>query len=56
MASRSSSTTRRPLNEAADKIDDLGKKFASTETGAKLAGLDPMLPKPDQYHGKPYQP
>jgi hypothetical protein len=45
-----------PLNEAADKIADLGKKFAANETGAKLAGLDPMLPKPDQYRGKVYQP
>jgi hypothetical protein len=45
-----------PLNEAADKIDELGKKFASTETGAKLAGLDAMLPKPDQDRGKVYQP
>jgi hypothetical protein len=45
-----------PLNEAADKIAALGKKFASTETGAKLAGLDPMIPKPDQYKGKVFQP
>jgi hypothetical protein len=45
-----------PLNEAADKIAVLGKKFAQTETGAKLAGLDPMIPKPDQYRGKVYQP
>jgi hypothetical protein len=45
-----------PLNEAADKIAELGKKFAQNETGAKLAALDPMIPKPDQYRGKPFQP
>lgn len=45
-----------PLDEAADKVAELGKKFSSTETGDKLAGLDPMIPKPEQYRGKPYQP
>jgi hypothetical protein len=44
------------LDAAADKVAELGKKFAESETGDKLAGLDPMLPKPDQYRGKPYQP
>jgi hypothetical protein len=44
------------LTEAADKVAELGKKFSSAETGDKLAGLDPMLPKPEQYRGKPYQP
>ncbi|MGH8094672.1 MAG: cytochrome c family protein [Chthoniobacterales bacterium] len=45
-----------PLTEAADKVAELGKKFSSTETGGKLAGLDPMIPSPAQYRGKPYQP
>ncbi len=44
------------LAEAADKVAELGKKFSSTETGDKLAALDPMIPKPDQYRGKPYSP
>ncbi|MGI9088043.1 MAG: cytochrome c family protein [Chthoniobacterales bacterium] len=45
-----------PLDEAADKVAELGKKFGQTETGDKLAGLDAMLPKTEQYRGKPYQP
>jgi hypothetical protein len=45
-----------PLEETADKVADLGKKFQQNETGDKLAGLDPLLPKPEQYRGKPYQP
>ena len=45
-----------PLEEAADKVADLGKKFSSTVTGDKLAGLDAMIPKSEQYRGKPYQP
>ncbi|MEO6873095.1 MAG: cytochrome c family protein [Chthoniobacterales bacterium] len=45
-----------PLDEAADKVAELGRKFSSTETGDKLAGLDPMIPKPAQYKGTPYQP
>ena len=45
-----------PLDETADKVAELGKKFGATETGDKLAGLDPMLPKAEQYRGKPYQP
>jgi hypothetical protein len=45
-----------PLTAAADQIADLGKKFAQNETGAKLAGLDSMIPKPDQYRGKVFQP
>jgi Cytochrome c554 and c-prime len=44
------------LDGAADKVAELGKKFAENETGDKLAGLDPLLPKPEQYRGKPYQP
>lgn len=45
-----------PLEEAADKVAELGKKFGQNETGDKLAGLDPLLPKSEQYRGKPYQP
>lgn len=45
-----------PLEEAADKVAELGKKFGQTVTGDKLAGLDPMLPKAAQYRGKLYQP
>lgn len=45
-----------PLTEAADKVAELGKKFSSTETGDKLAGLDAMIPPAAQYRGKPYQP
>ncbi len=44
------------LDQAADKVAELGKKFVEKETGDKLAGLDPLLPKPDQYRGKSYQP
>lgn len=45
-----------PLEDAADKVSELGKKFSSTETGDKLAGLDAMIPKPADYKGKVYQP
>ncbi len=45
-----------PLEEAADKVAELGKKFGQNVTGDKLAGLDAVLPKPEQYRGKPYQP
>jgi hypothetical protein len=44
------------LDGAADKVAELGKKFGENETGDKLAGLDPLLPKPEQDRGKPYQP
>ena len=47
---------KQQLDEAADKVAELGKKFAANETGDKLAGLDPLLLKPDQYRGKAYQP
>ncbi len=45
-----------PLEEAADQVAELGKKFGATVTGDKLAGLDAMLPKADVVRGKPYQP
>ena len=47
---------KQQLDEAADKVAELAKKFAASQTGDKLAGLDPLLPKPDQYRGKLYQP
>ncbi|MEO5722617.1 MAG: cytochrome c family protein [Chthoniobacterales bacterium] len=45
-----------PLEEAADKVAELGRKFTKNVTGDKLAGLDSTLPKPEQYRGKPFQP
>ena len=45
-----------PLEETADKVAELGKKFGKNVTGDKLAGIDAMLPKADQYRGKPFQP
>ncbi len=44
------------LTAAADKVAELGKKFGSTVTGDKLAGLDAVLAKPEQYRGKPFTP
>jgi hypothetical protein len=43
------------LSAAADKIADLGREFASKVTGDRLAGIDSILPGPDQYKGTPYQ-
>ena len=43
------------LDQAADKVAELGKKFVETETGDKLA-LDPLMSKPEQYRGEAYQP
>jgi hypothetical protein len=44
------------LTAAADKVAALGKKFATTETGDKLAAVDPLIPKPDKYRGEAYKP
>jgi hypothetical protein len=44
------------LIQAADKVAELGQKFATTVTGDKLAGLDAAIPKLEQYRGKPFQP
>jgi hypothetical protein len=44
------------LNAAADKVAELGKKFAAAETGNKLAAIDPLIPKPEKYRGEPYKP
>jgi hypothetical protein len=43
------------LSAAADKIAGLGREFARKVTGDRLAGIDPILPGPDQYKGTPYQ-
>lgn len=43
------------LNQAADKISELGRKFAAQVTGEQLAGCDSLVPTAEQYRGKPYQ-
>src|SRR4051812_39627803 len=37
------------LNAAADKISELGRVFATKVTGARLAGIDSILPGPDKF-------
>jgi hypothetical protein len=44
------------LTAAADKVGELGRKFATAETGDKLAAVDPLIPKPDKYRGDGYKP
>jgi len=44
------------LNGIADKIAKTGQAFASGNDGAKLAGVDGLIPGSDKYKGKPYQP
>jgi len=44
------------LTAAADKVGELGKKFATTQTGDKLAAVDPLIPKSDKYRGDGYKP
>lgn len=43
------------LNAAADRIAGLGREFAARVTGEQLAAIDPLLPGPEHYQGKPYQ-
>ncbi len=43
------------LNAAADRISGLGREFAARVTGEQLAAIDPLLPGPEHYQGKPYQ-
>ncbi|HTQ30394.1 MAG TPA: cytochrome c family protein [Opitutaceae bacterium] len=43
------------LSAAADKIADLGREFAAKVTGDRLAGIDSILPGPEQYKGSPFQ-
>jgi hypothetical protein len=44
------------LNGAADKVQALAQAFAAAHNGSDLAALDPLLPGPDTYKGKVYQP
>jgi hypothetical protein len=44
------------LDAAADKVRSLAQAFAAAHDGSDLAALDPMLPGPDSYKGKVYQP
>ena len=44
------------LNAAAKKVGEFGRKFATTQTGDKLAAVDPLIPKPDKYRGNPFKP
>lgn len=47
---------RAELTAAADKIAALGRAYAGRVTGEQLAGVDPLLPGPDRYQGKPHEP
>jgi hypothetical protein len=47
---------RAALLAAADKIGALGREFAARTSGEQLAGVDPLLPGPDQYRGQPHNP
>lgn len=47
---------RAELLAAADRLAQLGRAFADSTDGENLAGLDPLLPGPDQYKGKPHDP
>ncbi len=47
---------RAELLAAADQLARLGRAFADGTDGEKLAGLDPLLPGPDQYKGKVHDP
>jgi hypothetical protein len=44
------------LTAAANKVGELGRKFATAETGDKLAAIDPLIPKPDKYRGEVFKP
>jgi hypothetical protein len=44
------------LDGAADKVRSLAQAFAAAHNGSDLAALDPLLPGPDGYKGKVYQP
>jgi hypothetical protein len=44
------------LTVAAKKVGELGRKFATTQTGDKLAAVDPLIPKADKYRGKVFNP
>ena len=42
------------LNQAAEKIATLGRRFAAKVTGEQLAGCAALVPEAAQYRGKPY--
>jgi hypothetical protein len=44
------------LDAAADKVATLAQAFAKAHDGSDLAGVDPLLPKPDAYKGTAYAP
>ena len=44
------------LTAAANKVGELGRKFATKQTGDKLAAVDSLIPKPDKYRGAPFKP
>jgi hypothetical protein len=44
------------LNGAADKVRALAQAFGTAHNGGDLAAIDPLLPGPDTYKGKVYQP
>jgi len=43
------------LNAAADKIREHARALVANNDGSGLAGLDPLIPGPDQYKGAPAQ-
>jgi Cytochrome c554 and c-prime len=42
------------LTAVADRVSELGRAFAATMTGEKLAGIDALLPDASQFKGTPY--
>jgi len=44
------------LVKAADEVNKAVQKFALSADGKKLAAVDPLLPPPSQYKGKPAPP
>jgi hypothetical protein len=55
-AARLRLNNRAELLAAADRLARLGRAFTEGTDGEKLAGLDPLLPGPDQYRGRPHDP
>jgi hypothetical protein len=44
------------LTQAAERIAAVARKFSSSNDGASLAAIDPLLPRADQFKGKFYTP
>ena len=44
------------LTAAADKISSVARSFAAANDGSKFAAVDALLPAPDKYKGKSFQP